>query len=557
MRYFFLLFLFILSFLSCKREEVKISEGVAGHYDLESFRKVWRGYDREGAYDSLIVYAKTFRHLALMERDSIALLYANIALAQSYLLQNESDSASRYISSIDGLEKEYKSLDPSIKVILFSVRGAYAIKIEADYSKSLEYYYDSYLAATDIGDTRNQIIMLSNITSIFYILDDSSGMPYAMAARSLSESEGIEEYYKCMASLVYAQMLFLEDKYDDAMMILGRVEVVADKYSYRLFKPQILHLKANLYNSLDLFDRADALFEEAIYYSDLQGFYTKIPILLDYGLSCRQRGMYEKAIALIEESYKLMSVSETNEYKKQILLSLSVLYYDLGKLEESGKYFKLYEEWSEDTRLEHSELNDVILKFKYQEHKEELDAKEIEHLNTKSKYTFVTFTLIIVLVICILSTLLYFKTKSKYRALANQYDRLTNKEKRLKELASDTTAPEYLLFLKIEKQMKEEHAYRDKDLTPEKMAEMLNSNRSYVSKAINTYAGTTWYKYLDGFRVGEAVELIAAKRPGVKISDISEMVGYSSKQTFYRAFKQEIGVPPGQFAKVSGQEDVA
>lgn len=56
------------------------------------------------------------------------------------------------------------------------------------------------------------------------------------------------------------------------------------------------------------------------------------------------------------------------------------------------------------------------------------------------------------------------------------------------------------LFARIEYLMQTEGVYRQNDLTIERLAERLDTNRTYISRAINQQAGKAFSSYVNSYR---------------------------------------------------------
>lgn len=93
--------------------------------------------------------------------------------------------------------------------------------------------------------------------------------------------------------------------------------------------------------------------------------------------------------------------------------------------------------------------------------------------------------------------------------------------------------------------------FREKELTLDRMAEVLGTNRTYVSNALNKVAGISFYGYIDSYRIKEATRVLSD--PGlaaqVSLKQLADDVGYNNIQTFFKAFKRETGVTPGNYKK--------
>ena len=87
--------------------------------------------------------------------------------------------------------------------------------------------------------------------------------------------------------------------------------------------------------------------------------------------------------------------------------------------------------------------------------------------------------------------------------------------------------------------------YKDPNYTAKKLAEELQTNTRYLSAVINSRFGMNFSCLLNECRVKEALHLLVDKRYVDKnIGEISTMVGFASRQSFYAAFFKTIGETP-------------
>ncbi len=85
------------------------------------------------------------------------------------------------------------------------------------------------------------------------------------------------------------------------------------------------------------------------------------------------------------------------------------------------------------------------------------------------------------------------------------------------------------------------------NLTLDYLSENLHFSKYYISRIINQHLHQSFSQYINSLRVSEACILL--KDPKMKISDISEEVGFGSIRSFNRAFKQFFGVTPEVYKK--------
>ena len=111
------------------------------------------------------------------------------------------------------------------------------------------------------------------------------------------------------------------------------------------------------------------------------------------------------------------------------------------------------------------------------------------------------------------------------------------------------------LIRRIDTIMREKMLYTNAGLTVQDLATAVNSNRTYVSNAINRTYGVSFSQYVSRQRV-EYAKLILRdvryKTDKAAISDAISLSGFASDQTFYRVFKDLTGTTPLQYRKSNG-----
>ena len=97
--------------------------------------------------------------------------------------------------------------------------------------------------------------------------------------------------------------------------------------------------------------------------------------------------------------------------------------------------------------------------------------------------------------------------------------------------------------------MKEKRYYLDNTLTLQKLAQHLGTNRQYLSNHINQELHTTFYDYINDFRLEDAKAMLDSQNTENQhsLEDISVMAGFNSYATFLRSFKKKYGQTPSQY----------
>ncbi|WP_086933447.1 helix-turn-helix domain-containing protein [Agarilytica rhodophyticola] len=98
---------------------------------------------------------------------------------------------------------------------------------------------------------------------------------------------------------------------------------------------------------------------------------------------------------------------------------------------------------------------------------------------------------------------------------------------------------------KIESAMQSEALYRDPDLSLRLLSDQINVMPNYVSQALNSKLGQTFFDYINGWRVKEAMKLLTESDDTV--INISLAAGFNSRSSFYTAFKKITGKTPSAY----------
>lgn len=92
--------------------------------------------------------------------------------------------------------------------------------------------------------------------------------------------------------------------------------------------------------------------------------------------------------------------------------------------------------------------------------------------------------------------------------------------------------------------------YKDPDYSAKDLAKELNTNTRYLSAVVNSRFGMNYSCLLNEYRIKDASHMLADKRYGDKnVEEISAMVGFSNRQSFYAAFYRNMGETPNSYRK--------
>ena len=90
--------------------------------------------------------------------------------------------------------------------------------------------------------------------------------------------------------------------------------------------------------------------------------------------------------------------------------------------------------------------------------------------------------------------------------------------------------------------------YKDKDYSAKKLAEDLGTNTRYISAVVNVRFHMNYTSFVNKFRIEEAMTLLVDKRyRDLNMEDISDMVGFANRQSFYASFFKINGITSREY----------
>jgi AraC-like DNA-binding protein len=276
----------------------------------------------------------------------------------------------------------------------------------------------------------------------------------------------------------------------------------------------------------------------------------------------------------LAEKYILdaLEVAKNNNivlYYSDIYESLSDLYYTMGKYKEAYDYTKI--SWAYQDSLLNieiaSEIEELNIKYETSQKEKQIAIQELTIINQKEDIKHKTQInrliiagLLLTLIFILILLILYVQKRKAYKVLVQQNIALANSETRIiipqkKQTLdnkysgsnlSENQKDEFLI--KFRKLMEEDEIYLNRQICIENVAEMIGTNRNYLSQLINEKFAMNFNNYINEFRVHRARQLlINPEYANFTIEAIANEAGFHSKATFNNSFKKFAGVTPSFF----------
>lgn len=530
--------------------------------DLMANRVVWGFYTERGEYDSVIMFAgKMFSEKSGQAGYERLWLYSGAFASQACVLGDSFDSAAYYLDRIIPFAGSGDS-DDFLDAMIHNTAALYSLKTEMDYSAALEHYKAACASLEHSGNMVGLSTMLCNIASIYYVMRDSSGFEYAEQAYRISHDSqyGTRAYMVALSSLALAQMYSLKGDYGQAMSFVDKASV--EIHEFPQFVPSLYLLYAEIYAAQGSDTQAEHYYEEAVAHEDDAEPSDRVLISLRYAEFLSVRGRNAEARGCLLHGLEISRSVSSMEYRSDLLTALADVSVKLGDDASAVKYYSEYRRDVDSMRYAQKERafrqNQLLTK--------DLQIKEHELSLVKAHRRTILIVAVTVLISFILIVLIIANRRQNrmYRRLVALHQRtLAEKYREEKEVAAavaGTPEPagsasgddrDRQLWQRLEEMMRVGKIYRNSDISLDRLAEMLGTNRTYVSRVINRYAGTTFYNYIHSARIDDASRILSDASSEIQLQDLAMEMGYNSQSSFYRAFVKETGVPPSKYREES------
>jgi YesN/AraC family two-component response regulator len=98
--------------------------------------------------------------------------------------------------------------------------------------------------------------------------------------------------------------------------------------------------------------------------------------------------------------------------------------------------------------------------------------------------------------------------------------------------------------------MNNQKPYINPGLTLVELASMLGTNTAYLSQCINQTMKCNFHDYINSLRIKQACRIFQSETVrNLSIDQVADQVGFTSRSTFYFAFKKFTGITPAFYQK--------
>lgn len=434
----------------------------------------------------------------------------------------------------------------------------------SDFSRASSYAFRSLEHSRRAGSLREEVDALSGLASIYFNKGDNSGFDYALASyRKARELKEERELYVPTSNM--ANYLFNQNKLPEALKYLKESDGIASGLHMDSERSYINSFYGDIYGAMGRNTEAEKYYRLGISDDKASSKYDRIYSRICYAIFLMRENRAEEALRQLSDAEALSEGYRVQSFRIQIYNLLSSIYEHKGDYRKGLDYYRLGAEMRDSIFTREKEREFTLLDLRYKVSEEQrLNAEQSMEIMRKNRTLAAGAAVAVLLLALLIGGFFYYKRRMRdYRATVTRSLENAETERRLREqlekaLAdrrknasqktsglSDSKRQE--MFATLERMMNEEKIYRQTDLSLEKTAAMLQTNRTYLSQIINEETEGSFSTYINSFRLREAIELLSDPDNDAPLKNIGLEVGFSSPSNFYSLFRQKVGVSPSVF----------
>ncbi|EFR57797.1 transcriptional regulator, AraC family [Alistipes sp. HGB5] len=527
--------------------------------DIDLLVEICSQYTMRSEFAAIHPYVSRLRRAGAAHDDERALMYADLFSGQSYLLAEGSDSTRIYLDR--ALIRGRQCEDPVALCRIYNALGIYAVSIETNYFGGIEYFLEAMEYARSASLNRFYLVAQCNLANTYYMRNDPAGLKYAEEVCRLGAEWGYD-YLAFGGAVISAYMHYMLGDQDRALEYILRTLSDTDKFGYHT---ELYSLYANIAQGADA--GAERYYLMALDHIDEKVVTATVMTYLSYGTYLNDRGEYARAIPVLRQGIELSERSNNAVHRYKLYLRISEAETALGRYREALDYFKSYHSQADsifNVERERS-INELRVRYDAERQENMLRKSEIDLIRQQRRFQLLLLLLLFAVGISTVVYILYRRKDKMYKQIVRQQYEFLKKEKKAAQPAMPPPDPispqtekpspdrdehavrDAELFARIEYLMQTEGVYRQNDLTIERLAERLDTNRTYISRAINQQAGKAFSSYVNSYRIDEAVRRLSDVDDDTPLKALAQMLGYNHLQTFYTSFQSAIGMPSSKY----------
>lgn len=449
-----------------------------------------------------------------------------------------------------------------------------------DYNKAMQYFIGAEKSCDTLIENdslRHPVkklysILYTNLGLLYYRLD-SLNKPLGYFNAALRIAEELHDSVRIAAS--YSNIGMIHKSKGDYQKALGKYLEgleISEKIGHDRYRSAVLNNIANIYDQYGNLDSAMFFYKKAkeltLKNNDKYGYslVTRNISRLHFAL-----GNYKAAMAAVSDALTTATEIHALDQIYTCYELISRIYQKTGEIDKAFGFYKKYAELRDTVSGQETREKIAEIRTQYETEKKEKEnlmlrkENEINMLQIKNRNNAILLLVIILILISGSAVAVFFQLHQKnkaYNVLVRKNLEIANAEIELEEKEIDHSTssagiimdaeasgePESELISSLTHYLKKEKPFLLSSITIDDISRKLGTNRTYLSKAIRDRLKHNFNSLINDYRIREATKMMAdPKYRHISVEGIGQMVGFSSKSTFHKYFKDSTGVTPSFF----------
>ncbi|WP_234387037.1 AraC family transcriptional regulator [Aquimarina sp. Aq78] len=548
------------SYLISEKEKLFITQSDSIR-KIENFIK--NAFSKEKDTIKGLAYCKVFLQRGKIQEDYNIQYFSSYQIAYiEYMRSNHSNTIKNAYISVKAAER----IKDTIKIFgSHSLLGGSYYVLGA-YEESLQSYLSAKELSKGIPNLSYKFISHTNIANVRMKLKRYRDAinEYDLVLKTLekeTKNNFIQYKNTYLSSLLGKGKCLAEiDKLDEALKTNNQGVLFAENYDLPIYKSYFYINLGDIYYKKEEYHKALGFLKQGkdIFVNNTGGQQTNLYIANYYMARCLyQQKKYDETISLLNKNFDLIGDNiEADKIENMYKLAIETSKM-MGDQEKQISYYDKLQnsiQVKSEKRLVAKDLlyEDDLKDFKIENNK--LVSEKTKSITSKK----IIVTISIILITMLLSVFLVYRRKTKIKE--QKFLKVIEDIKEKKTIDHEPENPVKEVKIKDEKsekilkklqKLEHTHFYISQDCNLYSTAKLLNTNTTYLSKALNEIRKKSFNQYLNELRINYALLKLKEDRMfrSYTIRAVAKETGYKSATTFIKVFKSKTGLNPAYYIK--------
>lgn len=506
----------------------------------------------------------------IQSKNALSYAYFYSGLAKLFLGQVEES-----LEMLDNAERVSEQIkNDSVRALVMNTRGIYYALVQNKDFVAQQFFFKSLELAKSAGHEDLQYRVRGNLLTLSHSMSDSVSYENAKEVYDYGVKRKNYEHIS-MGAYYLATYNYKQEKYADAEKYIKIALDTYNKYPYEDVT-SVYALYAKMLLTKGEIDRAEEMTKKAVTLAEkYKQLSLGVEACITYAEVLARKKQYGEANKMIRRAMETAdSIGVTNKVAicNQLLANN---YFAIGDLNNAIGCLQKANELLQDQSSINMERISHEQQIMHDIEQKEMEAKlKQEQITAQRKMLVLLAVMVVILIVSLAFVIVSYRHRQMlYKKIVLQNSRSVERQKFLEEQIAQSynessqkqqsvlgNEKADALYKELCRLMTQERLFTESQLTREKMAERLGTNRTYLTQVIKDKAGMSYLQFINSYRINEAIRILSNKeQESYPLKQIWSDLGFSSPSTFYKQFQQAVGITPStyrkQFLEVNNQPD--